>query len=95
MGKSTNSHIYYEKMRKRRLAEANVTEVKARTLSRAEIESLLKERYGKKLKPVVMKLSMRKHRIKSNFGDIAIAISAICRRDYGRRLETCRRKILI
>ena len=50
-----------------RLAQANVTEVKARTLSRAEIESLLKEQYGKKLKPVVMKLSMRKHRIKSNF----------------------------
>ena len=70
MGKSTNSQIYYEKMRKRRLAEANVTEVKARTLSRAEIESLLKEQYGKKLKPVVMKLSMRKHRIKSNFDDM-------------------------
>ena len=67
MGKSTNSQIYYEKMRKRRLAEANVTEVKARTLSRAEIESLLKEQHGKKLEPVVMKLSMRKHRIKSNF----------------------------
>ena len=70
MGKSTNSHIYYEKLRKMRLAEANVTEVKARTLSRAEIESLLKEQYGKKLEPVVMKLSMRKHRIKSNFGDM-------------------------
>ena len=70
MGKSTNSQIYYEKMRKRRLAEANVTEVKARTLSRAEIESLLKEQYGKKLKPVVMKLSMRKHRIKSKFDDM-------------------------
>ena len=70
MGKSTNSQIYYEKMRKMRLAEANVTEVKARTLSRTEIEALLKEQYGRKLEPVVMKLSMRKHRIKSNFRDM-------------------------
>lgn len=70
MGKSTNSHIYYEKLRKMRLAEANVTEVHVRKVPPAQIEIMLRVQYGRKLEPVRMALSKRKHRIKSNFDDM-------------------------
>lgn len=70
MTQSLNSKKYYDKVREKMIAAANVTEVHVRKVPPAQIEIMLRVQYGRKLEPVRMALSKRKHRIKSNFDDM-------------------------